>query len=246
MKLHVIYRLCDRVPSLHGLPRPWYLDKKSLIRICAPTLAKSLQNMNHTTTIVGDTVSQDTWDFALRTFKPENTFNFDSPAGDGKSLLKASEFAMTTDDEDWIYFVEDDYLHDFSYFGSRVVDFINMIAHLNLALPCFMHPTDYPDQYKNPKRSYVFQGNTGYWREVSSMTHTFMVQAKNYKKFVNFFRECHLEDGNDGKMSTIFRKEALCFCPLPGVASHMHLGTISNYINWQGVIEQSLTINDLL
>jgi hypothetical protein len=54
--------------------------------------------------------------------------------------------------------------------------------------------------------------------------------------FVEHFRHCHKQDGNDGALSEIFQNNALCFSPLPGIATHMHKGTFSNYVNWEEII----------
>ncbi len=234
--IKIIYRACDAVNSLHRAldgsenPRPNGMLKKDVIKICAKSVADSLKNIDHEFHIVGDRVSNETWDFLLDLFKPKSSFNSEEPLRDSGSLLKCSEIAMSFEDDDFIYFLEDDYLHDPSSF-FRVFDFLEHADGFNFDF--FIHPTDYPDRYANPIRSYVIQTKSGYWREVNASTHTLMCHKKVYKKYVDFFRECHREDGNDGKMSSIFGKDALCFCPLPGIATHFHKGTFSNYVNWE-------------
>ena len=244
MKLKVIYRLCDAVNSLHGRPdgipgspRPLGLDKKEVIKLCLSSLETTLKGLDHEVFIVGDRVSEEIWELAKEKLKPVYYFNSQEKLGDGKSLLESSKVAMNQNDDDLIYFVEDDYLHDPENFAQRIKDIFDF-AEKNLQVPWFVHPTDYPDQYSRLlKRSYLFQTNSGYCREISSTTHTFMVQKKYYKLFVDFFRECHKDDGNDGKLSTIFQDKAICLSPLPGVATHFHIGTISNYVDWNKVIE---------
>lgn len=241
--MKIIFRACDVVNSLHGSvdgsfnPRPFNLPKKEIIKIAARSLKESVQGSNHEFYLVGDRVSDDTWSFLSNLLNPVYSFNSKEKLGDGGSLLHCSRLAMDFADEDLIYFAEDDYLHNPQTFLSKLNAFFKF-AEGNLSNPWFIHPTDYPDQYARLlNRCYIFQTETGYWREVFNTTHTFMVRKKDYAKFVDFFRECHAEDGNDGKLSTIFGKDAFCFSPLPGIATHMHSGTYSNYVDWATMIK---------
>lgn len=242
--IKIIYRACDVVNSLHGSldgsanPRPFNLSKKEVIKICLRSLLDCLNSIDeeYEIHVIGDRVSKDTWDFITTNLNPKTSFNSKEALKDSGSLLKCSELAMKFDDEDFIYFVEDDYLHDKDTFWQKLKDFKNF-ANQNIKIPWFIHPTDYPDQYNRLlKRCYIFQTPSGYWREVANTTHTFMCYKKYYKIFVEHFRECHKEDGNDGALSEIFQKNALCFSPLPGIATHMHKGTFSNYIDWNNLI----------
>ena len=52
-------------------------------------------------------------------------------------------------------------------------------------------------------------------------------------QFADFIKSCKTDDG---RLSTIFKKLAFCFSPLPGIATHMHEGVMSNYINWEEII----------
>jgi hypothetical protein len=242
--IKIIYRACDVVNSLHGSldgsanPRPFNLSKKEVIKICARSLADCLSTIpeEYEVHIVGDRVSEETWSFLNETLKPKTSFNSSTALRDSGSLLKCSELAMEFNDEDFIYFVEDDYLHNKETFWEKTKDFLNF-ANQSINIPWFIHPTDYPCQYNRLlKRCYIFQTPSGYWREVATTTHTFMCYKKFYKLFVEHFRECHKEDGNDGALSEIFQRDALCFSPLPGIATHMHKGTFSNYVNWDKLI----------
>jgi hypothetical protein len=138
-------------------------------------------------------------------------------------------------DDTWVYFLEDDYLHDFATFWMRLNDFVSFSEQTKFALPFFIHPSDYPDQYTRLlTRCYLFQTNSGYWREVCSTTGTFMCHIKTYRKFADFIKESGTDDG---KLSSIFKKSALCFSPMPGLATHMHDGVMSNYVHWEKIVK---------
>jgi hypothetical protein len=151
-------------------------------------------------------------------------------------MQKCYEIADTLkNDNDWVYFVEDDYLHDNQFFASRISNFAEFAEKRQLLPDIFIHPTDYPDQYTRLlARNYIFQTPTGYWREVSSTTMTFMCKVRSYKKYSSHFKNCGVDDG---KLSNIFKKSALCFSPLPGVATHMHEGVMSGYIRWEDFLK---------
>jgi hypothetical protein len=232
MKLNIIYRACDKVESVNGLKRPFGLDKKGVLKSCFSSLVKSLDGMDYSLTVVGDSLSKDSKEVILTS---KAAFLDESNLGNAGSLSKQFEIADKIENlDEWIYFCEDDYLHDSNTFSRRLIDFVNFASESKFVPDVFIHPTDYPDQYtRSLGRNYIFQTNSGYWREVSSTTATFMCQVKSYKKYASFFKMC---GPDDGRVSSIFKKTALCFSPLPGIATHMHEGVMSNYINWENFL----------
>jgi hypothetical protein len=239
--MKIIYRVCDVVNSLHrGLdgsenPRPNGMSKNEVIKTCVKSLKDSVKNIEHKFYLVGDRVSQELWEFLINELNPIFFENSTEPLGGLGSLAKCGEIAASFDDDDLVYMVEDDYLHDSNSF-SRIIDFVEFAKRFDT--PWFVHPTDYPDQYRNPKRSYILQTNTGYWREVSSTTFTMMFLAKTFKQFYSNFQESLIGVGDDGVFSKIFGTKAICFSPLPGFATHLHTGTYSNYVDWELILNK--------
>jgi hypothetical protein len=239
--IKIIYRVCDAVNSLHrGVdgsenPRPNGMSKSQVIKACAKSLKDSVKEIDHEFHLIGDMVSQELWSFLLTELNPVYSENSLQKLGGLGSLIKCAEIAKSFDDNDFVYMVEDDYLHDPMSF-HRIFDFLEFSKQIDI--PWFIHPSDYPDQYRKPKRSYIFQTNTGYWREVSSTTFTMLFLAKTFKKFYSNFNKACVGVGDDGIFSQIFGNEALCFSPLPGIATHLHTGTYSNYVNWNLIINK--------
>lgn len=232
MKLNVIYRACDKVESVNGLKRPFGLDKKGILKTCFSSLTEAVKGLEHSITVIGDSLSEE----SKQIISSSGVLFLDEQnLGNSGSLSKQFELADKLENlDEWIYFCEDDYLHDYNTFSQRLVDFINFAAEVKFVPDVFIHPTDYPDQYsRSLGRNYIFQTKSGYWREVSSTTATFMCKVKSYKKYASFFKMC---GPDDGKVSTIFKKSALCFSPLPGFATHMHEGVMSNYVNWENFL----------
>lgn len=235
--LKVIYRACDIVESVNGLnARPLGLNKKDIIKISSLSLKESILDIEHEVYIVGDRLSKEIEFFLKNTFKCVLFFNSTEELGSGGSLLKSSEIASSFSDDDLIFFAEDDYLYNKETFSKKLIDFVNF-AKSNFQFDWFIHPTDYPDQYtRSVNRSYIFQTKSGYWREVSSTTGTFLCLGKSFNKFKKYFDECFISNDKDGNLSKIFPLEALCFSPLPGIGTHMHHGTYSNYVDWANLI----------
>ena len=233
--LRVIYRCCDKVEAVNGLPRPFELDKEKTLKVCFKSLVMSLVDKEHTMHVIGDRLSEDTISFMKSLHEEAEIDNSSEALGNGGSILKCFELAETFDDNDIIYFCEDDYLHFYPNFYDKITDFLE--KHKDNPHPVFVHPSDYPDQYSRLfKRSYILITDYGHFREVSSTTFTLLTHRFNFMKFVDIFKLC-APDADDGGMSEIFGKEALCFSPLPGLATHMHEGVMSPFISWDTVVD---------
>jgi len=271
MNVHVIYRLCDKVDSVHGLKRPFNMSKQDVIKVCFKSLVNSFGDYPWAITVIADDVRPETKQLILDTIPKSFTvldlnkdekvpeveppvinnegklFNsyylrmleFNPPLKNLGSLMKAYEIADGIKDPNtWIYFLEDDYLHHQQAFFPRMVDFNNFCDQYKFALPVFVHPSDYPDQYTRLlTRCYIYQTTYGYWREVCSTTGTFMCKATTYKKFAAHLKACGTDDG---KISAVFKKSAFCFSPLPGFATHCHEGVMSNFVNWEQITKDLL------
>lgn len=239
MKLEIIYRLCDKPEAENRLPRPFGMNKKQVIGSCLTSLVKSVETLGDACQIhiIGDDLTTETKEFVAEVAPKAKSLFFNPPLKNAGSLKKAFEIAGSIEghgEDTWVYFCEDDYLHDPNTFVPRFLDFVALSKSKGFALPVFYHPTDYPDQYTRLlSRTYLFQGVTGYFREVASTTMTVACQLKTFKQFSSWFNECTVDDG---KFSTIFKKSALCFSPLPGTATHMHEGVMSTYVNWPAVM----------
>jgi hypothetical protein len=108
-----------------------------------------------------------------------------------------------------------------------------------------IHPTDYPDRYLffRRKKSFVFIGNTCHWRQISNTTFTFLLQQETLIKYFSIFQKS-ISGANDGYLSqklygqSFFYGKAICISPIPGVASHMHIDTISPMVKWENRINE--------
>ena len=129
--LRVIYRCCDKVEAVNGLPRPFKLDKEKTLKVCFKSLVMSLVDKEHTVHVIGDRLSEDTISFMKSLHEEAEIDNSSEALGNGKSILKCFELAETFDDNDIIYFCEDDYLHFYPNFYDKITDFLIVLSFLS-------------------------------------------------------------------------------------------------------------------
>ncbi len=253
---HIIFRTCDVIQSLHNTPRPFGLDKRSLIKICFKSLIRSLEGMSYTITIVGDRLSEELIEF----FTNYQVTLVQGEFGNDQSLRKCIEIAMILPENDWVYFVEDDYLHTheaFSWINDLIVNRDQYISKKALArrlrfwkrrldkTPIIIHTPDYPDRYlpKYLRFSMIFVSRYCHWRQITNTTFTFLLRGSSLRKYSKIlFMSC--AGANDGYLSRalfggfFFWRKALCLSPIPGVSTHMHDGVMTPLVDWEKYVKE--------
>jgi len=248
----IIFRTCDVVHSLHNAPRPFGLDKRTLIKICFLSLYEAVQGYNYTIHILADKLSDELTRFFAR-FPVQITHG---SWGNDDSIRESFRVADTAKPDDWVYFCEDDYLHTPETFR----DLTDMITARNevfaykprrLSLEIFVntskksliiHPPDYPDRYKARFRrfSLLFVSNYCHWRQITNTTFTFLAEGKTVQKYRRIL-EKSAKNANDAYLSRrlfgglLFFRKALCISPLKGLTTHLHEGVMTPFVEWEEV-----------
>ncbi len=250
---HIIYRACDVVNAVNKSPRPYNLDKKSLIKICFKSLYDALQYVPHKITILGDKLSNEMIEFFSQYPITVTNGNY----GNDESIRQCFKKATDLKDDEWIYFCEDDYLHHpktFSYISNLIIEKQTVISinkkfffwQNNIRInDLVIFPSDYPDRYLANDREpfYIFHSSDCHWRQVANITFTILLQAKTVKKNLKIFNKAS-NKANDGYLSKkLFRKnffttKCLCLSPLPGLTSHLHIDTITPLVDWDSTIKK--------
>lgn len=253
-KINVVLRACDVVVAVNKSPRPFHLDKRSLIKICFKSLMASLNNIPHTITIIGDKLSDELIDFFER-YKVNLILG---TYGNDESIKVSIKKALEFPDDEWVYLCEDDYLHKPEAFAeiSTLIEERNNIcigrkrklfsSKLKFTYPnMVIFPPDYPDRYKvtTKDRSYIFHSSTHHWRQVANITFTFMMEVKTLKKHLNLFEKSS-KGARDGYLSDrlfgrkyFLRNKCICLSPLPGLSTHMHSDTLTPLTDWSKLVE---------
>jgi hypothetical protein len=262
-KINIIYRACDVVNAVNKDPRPFGFDKTTLVKICFKSLYNSIQGYNYKLIVLGDKLSAELRAFFLR-FDVEI---IEGDYGNDNSIREAFTIAQKFDENEWVYFCEDDYLHTPDFFKKSITlvkengsikpgkiqfkirlrkQYLNLITIPRFFTPpaIVIHPCDYPDRYteKGLLKSFIFTTSDSHWRQVPSTTFTFMIKCSDLKKhYKKCMRAAHR--ANDQYLSaklygkTFFFNKLLCLSPVPSLASHMHVSTLSPMMEHNKLVE---------
>ncbi len=252
-RYHIYFRTCDVVEAVHKAPRPFGLDKKTLIKICFISLLKSLRGYDSAITVIGDRLSDEMREF----FRGYPVELVTGEYGNDASLRESLNRAYLLPDETWVYLCEDDYLHappaflwidDLIRFRKEYLQdkaFTRQTRFIRVKLadkPLVIHTPDYPDRYKRKYLQFglIFLSRYCHWRQVSNTTFTFMAQAKTLRQYRKIL-DRSTRGARDGYLSrnfyarTTFGGKALCLSPIPGISSHMHEGVMTPLVNWEEI-----------
>lgn len=265
-KINIIFRACDVVNAVHNAPRPFGLDKKTLIKICFKSLYDAAKDYNYKIIVLGDKLSPEMVSF----FESYMVEIIHGDFGNDNSIRESIKIAKQFDDEEWVYFCEDDYLHQRDTF-AKIVTLINeketilpgrikwkqLLRKREITLfsiPRFfnkpniiIHPCDYPDRYdfQYQTKNFIFHTSNSHWRQISDTTFTFLMQVKDVKikeailmHSANKANDRYLSKNLFGK--SFFFKKLLCVSPIPSLTSHMHIQTMSPLIDWKSIVDALL------
>ncbi len=251
--IHVLYRACDVVNAVNKNPRPFDLDKATLIKISFMSLYDSLQSVPHTLSVVGDKLSPSMMSF----FSRFNLQLSNGEYGNDESIRETLRRARMLPDNDWVYFCEDDYVHvpnamqRIAYFIEHHGEVLgrerrlyNWASFLDLkSKDLILHPADYPDRYKAKYRrfSLICHDEYMHWRQITDTTFTILMRVSTLKKrYALLERSSH--NANDRLLSKklygryFFGSKALCMSPMPGLATHMHMDTMTPLVHWEPIV----------
>ena len=141
-------------------------------------------------------------------------------------------------DDQIIYFVEDDYLHLDNWSEILLDGFEFNIEHISLY--------DHLDKYKLPLykklQSTILIGKKAHWRSVPSTTLSFAVKFKNFKKYFDIYKKFNFINEGKTKDHEMFldlsKNGSNLITPIPGYASHMDLAWLSPMIEWEKIIKK--------
>lgn len=258
---HILFRACDKVESVHKGKRPFGLNKTDTIKVSFYSIYQSLQNYDYSFTIIGDDLSEELLKF-FKNFNDVVVLN-EKLGSAAKSLQKQIDLAIELPDNEWVYMVEDDYLHtnySFKYLdefiqkkdiytatsGKKKNYFNRIIGNLNTR-PLIIHTPDYPDRY-NPewkRHSYIFLSKYCHWRQISNTTHTFMLEVSTLKRFEKEIKASAVGP-SDSKLSQyvygrlFLWNRALCVSPIKGLSTHMTEGVMTPLIDWKTISDHNI------
>tara|TARA_R110000868_G_scaffold395443_1_gene667109 strand:+ start:408 stop:1139 length:732 start_codon:yes stop_codon:yes gene_type:complete len=237
MSLKIYYRLSDK-----GLRtgKPSYINIKNCLENFLWHFDKS------DITLIADNIEEDTYQYLLGIFNEEQIRRTcdGNATGFANTLLSSIE---ENDDEDIVYFVEDDYLHIADsekalIEGLEIADYVTLYDSWD----------KYIDHGHNPyikdggEKTKVFVTKSCHWKLTNSTCMTFAGRVKTLKKDKNIMlRWCKKRDiPNDFKMwLAILRKQRRrkLISPIPGYATHGMTDFLTPLRDWAKEVPQLLS-----
>jgi hypothetical protein len=254
MKLDIILRTCDG-PNVHNDWRVRYCDmeKIDLIKGCVNSLILSINNLKNidvNLTILDDHSSQNFIDW-IKDRIAGTSYNLVQLEDKGYNNSALKQFEMCKNSTaDYVYSVEDDYLHVPSALQEMIASYEIFKSKLKKD-KIVMYPFDAPEEYDPPKEQcFLVHGSNRHWRTGIFTTNVMLTVPKLFQDHWELFEilatkyngdyvrkmkenEIRITEGN-----TIWQiwasGEALRFNPVPSLALHMQFDRqIDPFINWK-------------
>lgn len=160
--------------------------------------------------------------------------------GNAGSFKFALEYAIRNfHDDEIVYFVEGDYIHDANSKEALSEGYQLVDAYVDY-VTLYAHPDKEMEEGIKPE--YIFRSKNMYWRSCDSTTMTFSSRVKTLKEdkpiFDKWISGVH---PNDHQMFLELRsKERLLISPMPGYSTHGETNWLSPFKNWTKIMENSI------
>jgi len=164
---------------------------------------------------------------------------------DGHSFLNVVEYVekLDIDNNDIIYFLEDDYIHVDGWVDIMLEGFDSMgVDYLTLY--------DHKDKYFLPAyenlQSKILATENVHWRTTPSTTNTYACKFKTFKKHIHIHKEyCDLQRGftrDHDKFIRLWREGSNLVSSIPGYSTHVETPYLSPAVDWEVVINNSKSV----
>lgn len=192
--------------------------------------------------IFADNVNERTNSLMIEAIKDHenSTIKYINCKSNPKSLRTLYEFAISLDDNDYVYFLEDDYLHLKNSF-----ELIKEFAERNYTDYATLY--DHPDKYEegcdfiNPycknfgEHTYVFRTQHHHWKITNSTTDTFAAFADVLKRDKDLMWK-YTDGRNDqdfGRFIELYNNGIFLSSPIPSLSTHCEVGFIAPFVDWE-------------
>jgi hypothetical protein len=226
--MKIIYRISD---TGYNKVKPDYINNEN----CLLNALDMFSTENHDWLIIADNVSQATTQMLERYVL--NIKHVSVGHGAGTFNLALDE-ALTYDDNEIVYFIENDYLHKL---GSDKI----LLEGFNVGYN-YVALYDHPDKYMNGANPFVEDGgevtrvmisDSCHWKITNSTTMTFAAQVKTLKEDESILREYTAGSyPKDFEMFLALReKQHGLITPIPGYSTHGETAWLSPLTDWSKI-----------
>jgi hypothetical protein len=249
MKIAVALRTCDSVFSSWGSERFVDGSKATVILTCLNSILKSIKQSSHE--IIFSIHDDNSSDYSLNKIEELcNSFNIKTQIfNTEKQRNFYSQYQWVKGiDCDYVYCVEDDYLH----YSNALDTMVSTCDELKTFIPSeyAIYPFNNPHRYASPDMlypSYILKRPDGYWRSSFHSTHTFFISKKSFTDYDGIMqyqadRWPALSATEDKTINNIWHKqEVKLITPLNSLAFHLADKTQEDTLsNWQQLWNDNL------
>jgi hypothetical protein len=231
--MKIIYRISD---AGYNKVKPDYIDNEKCLKNFCNVFYDHIYDIH----IIADNCSESTLDMINKYIDPSNIEKVSIGHGAGTFNL-ALDKALKWEDDEIVYFVENDYLHKQ---GSP--DILKEGFDLGAS---FVALYDHPDKYLDPRAggnpyceggaedTRVYLTKSCHWKITNSTTMTLASKVSTLKQTENIFKK-HTS-GTYPKDFNIFvelrENEHLLITPIPGYATHGETAWLSPLTDWSKI-----------
>jgi len=230
--MKIIYRISD---AGYSKVKPKYITNRN----CLWNAVNTFQDVAFEDwTVIADNVSEET-DVMIQSYIPRERIEYVSVGHGAGTFNLALDKALTFDDNEIVYFIENDYLHLPN--SKKIIE-----EGLNEIGADFVSLYDHPDKYIDGANPYVQGGGemtrvmlskSSHWKATNSTTMTFASKVKTLRKTENILRE--YTQGSyprDFDMFVhLYNSAHYLVTPIPGYSTHGETAWLTPLIDWSEV-----------
>tara|TARA_R100000908_G_scaffold60680_1_gene38200 strand:- start:20974 stop:21663 length:690 start_codon:yes stop_codon:yes gene_type:complete len=229
--MKIIYRISD---AGYKKEKPEYIANEK----CLANATKVFKDAEWS--IIADNVSKETSGM-IEKYKSKDHIRYASEGNGAATFNLALDEALTYNDDDIVYFIENDYLHKPN--SKKILEEGIKLGASFVAL------YDHPDKYLDPSKggnpycegggedTRVYLTDSCHWKITNSTTMTFAAKVSTLKRVEPILRKhTSTTHPNDFHMFLELREQGeLLITPLPGYATHGETKWLSPLTDWSKV-----------
>lgn len=247
--MKIFYRISD-IPQDKIKDKPEYISNKNCLNNFVNTFNADDCEIN----ILADSVCDDTYNMVCQYVQESNILRVNERNGAATFRIAFNQ-ALQYDDNEIIYFVENDYIHKPDSYKILLEGFSLGFPYVTL----YDHPDKYMKQNKvgsNPfadgaEKTKVYRTASSHWKITNATTMTFATKVKDLKidesvirRWTSgvhphdFFMFLQIQDNYFGVLThnlhpnqSIQNKRHL-ICPIPGYSTHGDIDFVDSFTDW--------------
>jgi hypothetical protein len=231
--MKIIYRISD---AGYNKVKPDYIGNEACLKNFCNVFLDYMSNI----TILADNTSKETNDI-IQKYISKDQIQYVSIGHGAGTFNLALDLALKEEDDEIIYFVENDYLH-------KPLSPIIIEEGFSLGAS-FVSLYDHPDKYLDPSRggnpyceggaedTRVYLTNSCHWKLTNATTMTFASQVSTLKKLESTLRNHTIGTyPQDFRMFLDLREQnELLITPIPGYSTHGETAWLTPLTDWSKV-----------